>query len=391
MKRLYVWYDLDFNENKIIASSQQDAKKQLLLQGKIAIKIKAVKYINKHSFTRLELLVVTKQIATMLKAGLSIVDSLLILAKEHPHPHWQYLLVEIEHQIAKGEPLSKVLTHHHLVFPTLYCEIVAIGEMTGQLDSSFEQLTLQLEKSIKLQKRIKQAMRYPCFLLTVSIIVIVIMLLVVLPRFAQIYQDFDAQLPLFTQCIIDLSHFLQRAWFVVLITLLLSYLLYRYYLKLRYRDVIDSYTLKLPIIGKVIATTCLTHIFQTIAITQQAGIPLLAGLTASANTIMHRVYQKSIFYMIAEIEKGLSFSHVLQTQPCFPTLCRQLIHIGEQSGTLDLMLTKLADYYEAQSQTLTDNLSQLVEPLLMLILALIIGSLIIAMYLPIFQLGEVIN
>ena len=119
MKRLYVWYDLDFNENKIIASSQQDAKKQLLLQGKIAIKIKAVKYINKHSFTRLGLLVVTKQIATMLKAGLSIVDSLLILAKEHPHPHWQYLLVEIEQQIAKGEPLSKVLTHHHLVFPKL--------------------------------------------------------------------------------------------------------------------------------------------------------------------------------------------------------------------------------------------------------------------------------
>lgn len=391
MKRLYIWYDLDFRQYHIIATSQSDAKKQLLLQGKIAIKVKARNFITARSFNHSELLNITTQLATMLKAGLSIIDSLNLLVEEQSKPHWQYLMTEIEAQIVKGESLSSALSIHNYVFSPLYCEIIATGEMTGKLDESFEQLASLLEKSIKLQKNLKKAMRYPLFLLSVAIIVSLIMLLFVLPKFADIYRDFDAELPFFTQCIIDIADSLQRSWHIVCMILVGSFFVFQRYISKRYRNKIEIALMKLPFVNKIIQTSCLTQIFQTIAITQKAGIPLLAGLTAAANASYHCVYRNSVLQIISGIEQGHSFSHVLHLQPCFPNLCRQLIHVGEQSGTLDLMLSRLALYYEVQNQTLIENLSQAFEPLLMLVLSVIIGGLIIAIYLPIFQLGEVIH
>ena len=391
MKRLYIWYDLDFRQYHIIATSQSDAKKQLLLQGKIAIKVKARNFITARSFNHSELLNITTQLATMLKAGLSIIDSLNLLVEEQSKPHWQYLMTEIEAQIVKGESLSSALSIHNYVFSPLYCEIIATGEMTGKLDESFEQLASLLEKSIKLQKNLKKAMRYPVFLLSVAIIVSLVMLLFVLPKFADIYHDFDAELPFFTQCIIDIADYLQQSWQIGCMIFVGSFFVFQRYINKRYRNKIEIALMKIPFVNKIIQTSCLTQIFQTIAITQKAGIPLLAGLTAAANASYHCIYRNSILQIISGIEQGHSFSHVLHLQPCFPNLCRQLIHVGEQSGTLDLMLSRLALYYEVQNQTLIENLSQAFEPLLMLVLAVIIGGLIIAMYLPIFQLGEVIH
>lgn len=391
MKRLYSWYDLDFHQYQVIATSQSDAKKQLLVQGKIAIKVKAGNFITAHSFNRSELLNITIQLATMLKAGLSIIDSLNLLVEEQSKPHWQYLMNEIGEKIIKGESLSSALSRHNYVFSSLYCEIIATGELTGKLDESFEQLASLLEKSIKLQKNLKKAMRYPIFLFSVAIIVSLVMLLFVLPKFSDIYHDFDAQLPFFTQCIIDISHYLQQNWPIYTIGFFGGMVVFQYYIKKRYHTKIEIALAKMPFVNKIIQTSCLTQIFQTIAITQQAGIPLLMGLTAAANASYHCIYRNSILQLISGIEQGHSFSHVLHQQPCFPNLCRQLIHVGEQSGTLDLMLSRLAQYYEAQNQTLIENLSQFFEPLLMLVLAVIIGGLIIAMYLPIFQLGEVIH
>ncbi|MCT6867798.1 MAG: type II secretion system F family protein, partial [Gilliamella apicola] len=228
-------------------------------------------------------------------------------------------------------------------------------------------------------------------LLSVAIIVSLVMLLFVLPKFADIYHDFDAELPFFTQCIIDIADYLQQSWQIGCMILVGSFFVFQRYVNKRYRNKIEIALMKIPFVNKIIQTSCLTQIFQTIAITQKAGIPLLAGLTAAANASYHCIYRNSILQIISGIEQGHSFSHVLHLQPCFPNLCRQLIHVGEQSGTLDLMLSRLALYYEVQNQTLIENLSQAFEPLLMLVLAVIIGGLIIAMYLPIFQLGEVIH
>lgn len=389
MKRLYFWYDINFQQNMIIATSKQDVKKQLLSQGQVAIKIRVGNIITNKSFKPRDLLIITKQLATMLKAGLSIIDSLRLLIGDQPKPQWQYLLANISQQIVKGESLSIVLQHHHSVFPALYCEIIAIGELTGQLDHSFEQLTLHLKKSLELQKQIKKAMSYPLFLLSVSVLVIMVMMFVVLPKFSDIYQSFDAQLPYFTQLVIDFANGIQQNGLIVLLALMIGYFIFLYFFKKRYQLSIDRLKLRLPLFGQLIQSQCLMQIFHTLAITQQAGIPLLKGLIASANTTRNDYYRDIIRKMINGIEQGNAFSQMLSSY--FPKLCVQLVHVGEESGSLDVMLNNLSLYYQQQNQTLTDNLVKSFEPLLMSFLALIIGGLVIAMYLPIFQMGEVIH
>lgn len=389
MKRIYFWYDINFHQNKIIATSKQDVKRQLLLQGQIAIKIRAGNIITKKSFNPSDLLIITKQLATMLKAGLSIVDSLRLLLDDQPKPQWQYLLSDISQQIAKGESLSSVLKQYHSVFPALYCEIIAIGELTGQLDHSFEQLTAHLEKSLQLQRQIRKAMRYPLFLLSVSVVVIIVMMFIVLPKFADIYQSFDAQLPYFTQLVIDIANKVQQNGILILLVPSLGYFLFQRFFKARYQLTIDRQKLALPLLGQVIQSQCLMQIFHTLAITQQAGIPLLTGLSASANTTGNSYYSDIINKIINGIEQGNAFSQMLSSY--FPKLCVQLVHAGEESGSLDVMLNNLSLYYQQQNQTLTDNLVKAFEPILMLFLALIIGGLVISMYLPVFQMGDVIH
>lgn len=389
MKRIYFWYDINFHQNKIIATSKQDVKRQLLLQGQIAIKIRAGNIITKKSFNPSDLLIITKQLATMLKAGLSIIDSLRLLLDDQPKPQWQYLLSDISQQIAKGESLSTVLKQYHSVFPALYCEIIAIGELTGQLDHSFEQLTAHLEKSLQLQKQIRKAMRYPLFLLSVSVVVIIVMMFIVLPKFADIYQSFDAQLPYFTQLVIDIANKVQQNGILILLVPSLGYFLFQRFFKVRYQLTIDRQKLALPLLGQVIQSQCLMQIFHTLAITQQAGIPLLTGLSASANTTGNSYYRDIINKIINGIEQGNAFSQMLSSY--FPKLCVQLVHAGEESGSLDVMLNNLSLYYQQQNQTLTDNLVKGFEPILMLFLALIIGGLVISMYLPVFQMGDVIH
>ena len=389
MKRIYFWYDINFHQNKIIATSKQDVKRQLLLQGQIAIKIRAGNIITKKSFNPSDLLIITKQLATMLKAGLSIVDSLRLLLDDQPKPQWQYLLSDISQQIAKGESLSSVLKQYHSVFPALYCEIIAIGELTGQLDHSFEQLTAHLEKSLQLQRQIRKAMRYPLFLLSVSVVVIIVMMFIVLPKFADIYQSFDAQLPYFTQLVIDIANKVQQNGVLILLVPSLGYFLFQRFFKVRYQLTIDRQKLALPLLGQVIQSQCLMQIFHTLAITQQAGIPLITGLSASANTTGNSYYRDIINKIINGIEQGNAFSQMLSSY--FPKLCVQLVHAGEESGSLDVMLNNLSLYYQQQNQTLTDNLVKAFEPILMLFLALIIGGLVISMYLPVFQMGDVIH
>lgn len=389
MKRIYFWYDINFHQNKIIATSKQDVKRQLLLQGQIAIKIRAGNIITKKSFHPSDLLIITKQLATMLKAGLSIVDSLRLLLDDQPKPQWQYLLSDISQQIAKGESLSSVLKQYHSVFPALYCEIIAIGELTGQLDHNFEQLTAHLEKSLQLQRQIRKAIRYPLFLLSVSVVVIIVMMFIVLPKFADIYQSFDAQLPYFTQLVIDIANKVQQNGVLILLVPSLGYFLFQRFFKVRYQLTIDRQKLALPLLGQVIQSQCLMQIFHTLAITQQAGIPLLTGLSASANTTGNSYYRDIINKIINGIEQGNAFSQMLSSY--FPKLCVQLVHAGEESGSLDVMLNNLSLYYQQQNQTLTDNLVKAFEPILMLFLALIIGGLVISMYLPVFQMGDVIH
>lgn len=391
MKRLYLWQDLNGLQHSLIAESLQEAKLILLQQGEFFFRLKTKGYITSRSFNRHELIIITKQLATMLKAGLPIIESLTLLANEHSLPQWQWVLNDLKANIITGESFSQAIGKHEIVFPPIYKEIVATGELTGQLEECFEKLAHQLENTQILHKRIKKALRYPIFLLSVSIIVTLIMLLIVLPKFADVYKSFDAQLPGLTQGVICLSEMLQHYFLHLIIFTMIIVLVYQFYIKKYHHHSIAKHLLNLPILGNLITTTCITQVFQTLSITQKSGIPLLSGLHAAQKTAYNQIFKISLSEISHTIEQGNSFSQSISKYRIYPDLCFQLILVGEESGTLDLMLEKLAEYYQQKSEELSDNLAQKIEPVMMSIMAIIIGTLVIAMYLPIFQLGNVIH
>lgn len=391
IKKLYKWHATNGSEHVIAAKSLNDAKQILLQQETFFVKLTFKGYITKRSFQKPELITITKQLATMLKVGLPIVESLTLLAQQHPLIQWQWILSELKKNIMSGSPLSLALAQYPAIFSGIYSEIIATGELTGQLEQSFESMAVQLENHQQLQKKLKKASSYPLFLLIVSILVTLVMLLVVLPQFVEVYQNFDAQLPLFTQMVIGLSDH-SKKYFIHLLILGVSIgLFYHGYLKKRYQQEITKYSLHIPIIGKMITSACLAQIFQTLFITQKSGIPLLSGLEAAQKSINNMLFRASLVQIITTIREGKTFSQAINLHPIYPNLCYQLIHVGEESGTLEIMLERLAYFYRQQSMESADNLSTKIEPLMMSIMAIIIGSLVIAMYLPVFQLGSVIH
>lgn len=391
MKRIYLWQDISGKQHILVAKSFYQARQVLLLQKKLFFKLTAKNYISKRSFSIQQLIVVTKQIATMLKAGLPIIETLTLIANDHPILQWQWLLNEIKQQLILGKTITQALSFYPDIFSPLYQEIIATGEITGQLENSFARLAELLEKNHQLQQKIKKALRYPIFLLLVTIIVCLIMLLVVLPNFIDVYQNFDAQLPPFTQAVITFSNFLQEKYLVLLSIIFISSVIYQKYLKKRYGQIILQLLLKLPVLGQLLISANLTLIFQTLLITQQSGIPLIASIATAQKTTYHQLFQYALAKINIAIKQGKSFSLAINEITIFPKICFQLIRVGEESGTLEIMLQRLANYYESHNDQLTDNLTSKIEPFMISIMALIIGSLVIAMYLPIFQLGSVIH
>ncbi|WP_392560633.1 protein transport protein HofC [Orbus mooreae] len=391
IKKLYLWQGLNGVKQSLIAQSLSDAKQILLQREEYFFKLTFKSYITRYSFKKQELIIITKQLATMLKVGLPIIECLALLAEQHPIHQWQWLLTEIKLQIMKGDQLSESLSHYPYVFPAIYKEIVATGELTGQLEDSFETLAYQLENNQKLHKKVRQAMRYPLFLLSISLIVTLIMLLLVLPKFAEVYESFNAQLPLFTQMVIALSNTIKEYYLALCGLFMIIVLFYKKYIQKYHQESVAKYLLKSPIIGKIITYSCLTQIFQTLFITQKSAIPLLTGLATAQKTTQNILFQHSLLKITNSIEQGQSFSQAISKYSLYPNLCVQLIRVGEESGTLELMLQRLAEFYQQNSIELADNLSQKIEPLMMLLMAIIIGSLVIAMYLPVFQLSSVIR
>lgn len=393
--RLYLWQGYDTHnqplQGEITATTLLEAKYQLLSQGLLPIKIKSGPKLNARTLNKNALLLITRQLATMLQSGLPLVNSLQLLAREHSNPCWRFILNQIQLNISQGQPFSHTLRVYPDIFPPLYQEVIATGELTGQLDQCCHRLVLQQEQSFQLQKKVQKALRYPLFLLIVSLIVALLMLLFVLPKFAQVYQNFDAELPVFTQIVINLSMLLQEYFLIITGLFIVLYISYKKFLHDKYQYQKHYGLLHLPILGMLIRLHCLTQLFQTLSMTQSAGITLLSGLNAAKKTATNLVYQQAIDQVIQTIKNGVSLSHAIDLTKMFPSICYQLIRVGEESGTLDLMLNKLAHYYQQQTEEITDGLSQKIEPIMMIILGVLIGGLVIAMYLPIFQLGNVIH
>lgn len=337
---------------------------------------------------------VFRQLATLLQAGISLADGLALMADRHPYREWRALLQRIAQQVSMGVPFSDALRQWPGIFPPLFIALIHIGELTGKLDECSRRLADQQEQLYRLQKKVTKALRYPLFILAVALAVTAGMLAFVLPEFAAIYRSFNASLPAITLAVMNISSWVtsRGALWLLMATIIATgcwFVLRRQ--KPRWKEYEQKLLLKLPLAAPLWRGQILSQIYTTLSLSQQAGIPLLQGLAAVEQTIKPLLWKKLLAQVSARVAQGVPFWQTLEDTERFTPLCPQLIRIGEESGALDLMLEKLAVWHHDATQEMADNLAAALEPVMMLVIGIIIGTLVIAMYLPIFQLGDAMS
>lgn len=395
--RLFFWQAIDAEgkicRGEVMSSEKSRVSQQLIEQGLQPCQIKHGKRIPSRQWRGDPLIHFTRQLATLLQAGLPLVSALQMLATEHPAAAWRCLLRQLGEQVRQGQPFSEAVAEQRAIFPQIYRQLIAIGELTGNLDRCCLQLAQQQESRQKLHSKVTRALRYPLFVCTLALLVSILMLVMVLPEFAGVYQSFDAPLPWFTQGLLHLSALLIGTGPYLALALGGLIFSYRRWLhpQPQWCRREQAIQLRLPLAARLIAGSALSQIFRILAMTQQAGLTLVDGLNAAALAMDNLFYRQALEQVQQRIAEGESFHHALSQQPLFPALCRQLVRVGEESGSLDSLLDKLAQWHERQTLELADTLAQTLEPLLMLVVGGIVGALVIAMYLPIFQLGNVLG
>ncbi|MGB7803242.1 protein transport protein HofC [Buttiauxella sp.] len=336
---------------------------------------------------------VFRQLATLLQAGISLSDGLLLIAQQHPFEEWSALLKDIEQRVSSGTPFSAALSHWPKIFPALFIALIHIGELTGKLDECCKRLADQQEKLYRLHKKVMKALRYPLFIMVVALLVTIGMMGFVLPEFANIYRSFNAPLPAVTVAVMAISSWVTTQG---LVWLMASVILFvgGYFLRQRkphWQEYEQNLLLRLPLIAPLWRGQVLSQIYTTLSLSQQAGIPLLQGLAAVETTLTPLLWKKVISQITTKVIQGVPFWLALTESERFTPLCCQLVRVGEESGALDLMLEKLASWHQNNTEERADNLAAALEPIMMLVVGGIIGTLVIAMYLPIFQLGDAMS
>lgn len=341
----------------------------------------------------MDIAMITRQIATMLSSGVPLVTTIEILGRGHEKPKMRTLLATILTDIQSGIPLSEALRPHRQFFDDLYVDLVAAGEHSGSLDAVFDRIATYREKAEALKSKIKKAMFYPAAVVIVAIAVTALLLIFVVPQFEEIFKGFGAELPAFTQLIIQVSRFLQSSWYIFLISIVASIWLFvrAHRNSQAFRDKIDELELKIPIIGEILHKAAMARFARTLATTFAAGVPLIDGLESAAGASGNAVYRKALLKIRTEVMAGMQMNVAMRTVNLFPDMLIQMVMIGEESGSLDNMLNKVANIYEMQVDDAVDGLSSLIEPIMMVVIGGLVGSLIVGMYLPIFQLGNVVT
>ncbi|KPZ51892.1 type II secretion system F family protein [Pseudoalteromonas sp. P1-25] len=339
-----------------------------------------------------DIALVTRQIATMLMAGVPLIQAIEMIGTGSTNKSVAKLMETIGDEVKAGQPLSQALRKHPRYFDDLYCDLVASGEQSGALDKIFDRVALYKEKSEALKSKIKKAMFYPIAVLVVALIVTSILLIFVVPQFQDIFNGFGAQLPAFTLFVIGISEFMQEYWWMMLIAIVgFGYAFKEAKLRsLKLRDATDRAILKLPVIGMILNKAAVARYARTLSTTFAAGVPLVDALDSAAGASGNAVYRYAILDIKAEVSSGNQMNWAMRNAKIFPDMVIQMVAIGEESGSLDGMLAKVATIYEQEVDDAVDGLSSLLEPLIMAVLGVLVGGLIVAMYLPIFQLGSVI-
>lgn len=396
----YVYKALDKKGNKIQseinASSPAIAKAQLLKQG---INVKSITKKSKPLFGSsgkaikpMDIAVFSRQMATMMKAGVPLVQAFDIVADGLENPNLRKLVLSIRDSVASGGGFANSLKEHPKYFDDLFCNLVDAGEQSGALETMLDRIATYKEKTEALKAKIKKALTYPIAVVVVAIVVTGILLVKVVPQFAATFSSFGADLPAFTLFVLHLSELAQAYWFYILIGMGVAIFAFKEAVKRSetFAYAVDRYMLKFPIIGQILYLSVMARFARTLATTFAAGVPLIDALTSVAGAAGNRIYSEAIIKVREDVSTGLQLNTALKTRNIFPTLLIQMSAIGEESGALDAMLDKVANYYEEAVDNMVDSLTSLLEPLIMSVLGILVGGLMIAMYMPIFQLGAVV-
>ena len=383
-------------EGELSGSSISLVKAQLRKQGitpsKVKRKQKSLFSSRVQKITAKDIALITRQIATMLMAGVPLIQSIEMIGSGAKNKSVAKLMEGIGDEVKAGVPLSLALRKHPRYFDDLYCDLVASGEQSGALDKIFDRVALYKEKAEALKSKIKKAMFYPIAVLVVALIVTSILLIFVVPQFQDIFNGFGAELPAFTLMVIGISEFMQEYWWMILIALVAFGYAYKEALlkSKKLRDANDRAVLKLPVVGMILNKAAVARYARTLSTTFAAGVPLVDALDSAAGASGNAVYRYAILEIKAEVSSGNQMNWAMRNSKIFPDMVVQMVAIGEESGSLDGMLAKVATIYEQEVDDAVDGLSSLLEPLIMAVLGVLVGGLIVAMYLPIFQLGSVI-
>jgi len=333
-----------------------------------------------------------RQLATMLTAGIPLVQAFEIVGTGHEKPSVQKLILDVKSQIEGGSTLHEAFAKHPLYFDDLSVNLVEAGEQAGALETLLDKIATYKEKTEAIKKKIKKALFYPAAVLAVAVIVTVILLIFVIPQFESLFKGFGADLPAFTQMVINMSKFVQsQGWMLALVAGGGGYAFFYFKQRSRkMREWLDRTMLKTPIIGPILRKAAIARYARTLSTTFAAGVPLVEALTSVAGATGNIVYQDAVLRMKDEVSTGQRLQRAMDNTGLFPNMVNQMIAVGEESGSLDQMAGKVADFYEQEVDAAVDAMSSLLEPLIMAILGVLVGGLVIAMYLPIFKLGSVV-
>ena len=396
---VFVWSGTDRNGRKsageLLAASAAIARVQLRKQG---VTTKILKRKPRPLFSlggkpikAADIAIFTRQLATMMKAGVPLVQAFDIVAEGTDHEKMRELITTIRTDVASGTGLAATLAKHPVYFDDLFCALVASGENSGTLEVMLDRVATYKEKTEALKAKIKKALTYPIAVIAVAIVVTGVLLIKVVPQFAETFRGFGADLPGFTLFVLAISEWVQSWWFMMLLGLFsASYALSQAKRRnKRFADWLDSVSLKIPIIGNVVHDAVIARFSRTLSTTFAAGVPLVEALDSTAGAAGNAIYSKAIRRIREDVTTGTALAVAVRSTGLFPTMLLQMTAIGEESGSLDDMLGKVANHYEAAVDNAVDSLSSLMEPMIMSILGVLVGGLMVAMYMPIFMLGSV--
>ena len=398
---VYVWQGVDrqgrTTKGESSGVSQAMVKAQLRKQG---IMPKAVKKkpkplfagANKKPIKPADISVFTRQLATMMKAGVPLVQSFEIVADGLDNPSMAELVMDIKNDVAAGSGFANAISKHPKYFDELYCNLIASGEQSGTLETMLDRVATYKEKSEALKAKIKKALTYPIAVLIVAAVVTGILLVEVIPTFAKTFESFGSDLPAFTLWVMNLSELMQEWWLIILVSIIAAVFIFREARKRSHAVAVavDKISLKLPVVGNIIYQSIIARFSRTLATTFAAGVPLVDALEAVQGTAGNIIYADAIKRIREDVMTGQQLFTSIRSTELFPNMLLQMVAIGEQSGALDEMLEKVANHYEDAVDNAVDNLTALLEPIIMSFLGVVVCGLLIAMYLPIFMMGSAI-